>query len=182
MNKQTAALLFGHSYQLEDKEGRIWDIYNLGVSRSYIDGEPDEMHMDLIRNTQEGIKQEFLTIDQIGTDYFIRCRPISDLTKTIQHEGKEITPLQHMAEWKAGIVIDDVIGFTSNGSAHGMKYCDDDGDAMVFSYSDETKSFHWRFYKGDNRLVINQSGLFDTLYSLHFKPSQIPDEWVKWID
>lgn len=78
INKHQAATLWANGYRLVDKEGRIYEIdclYFKGVD-IYI----------------PGTGHELISFSEIGTNYFILARPLSDLTKEITHEGKKFVP------------------------------------------------------------------------------------------
>jgi hypothetical protein len=82
-------------------------------------------------------------------------RPISDLYKTITHDGKEIVPIVECAKMQ-----------TSFAWTHDDESCEASTERFAFFYMGD---FHFRFRENgeDNRLhICNQHELFDYLHEL----------------
>lgn len=80
ITKQIAATLYGNSYMLQDKEGKICDILKVNESAFGI--------------YKPNSKTIICNFSQIGTDYHILARPLSDLTKEITHKGETFVPME----------------------------------------------------------------------------------------
>lgn len=72
ITKQTASLLYGHSFQLQDKEGLRWDITRVNKYCFDIEG-------------STGLGFSSVGLDKIGTDYKVRCRNYDQLTKPMEN-------------------------------------------------------------------------------------------------
>lgn len=70
ITREIAGQLYGYQYQLIDKEGK-WNIVG-----SYRGG------LEIVRVS--GSMPRFISFESIGKDYFVLCRPYSDLTKEIE--------------------------------------------------------------------------------------------------
>jgi len=80
INKQIAADLYKWDYKLVDKDGTIYPI--TGVYGDSLGG----INITAFDNIR--LSHFDLDIELIGTNYFILCRPLSDLTKDIPGFGK----------------------------------------------------------------------------------------------
>ena len=78
ITKKIAGDLYGNGFMLQDKEGRNWDIFSIEYDS-----------ITLFR--QE--KHDSIFLDQIGTDYHILARPLSQLTERITHKGETFVPI-----------------------------------------------------------------------------------------
>lgn len=88
INKHQAALLWANNYRLVDKEGREYSIL-----------EPHESGF----TAKRGFINYHVFYQNLGVDYFILAKPLSDLTNEITHEGKgQIIPIDFI-NWKIGV-------------------------------------------------------------------------------
>lgn len=80
INKIQAATLWAYDYNLVDRKGNVFqtlEVTNTGILLSI-----------------DGISMGFCEYEEIGTEYFILARPLSDLTKEIEHEGRTFVPVE----------------------------------------------------------------------------------------
>lgn len=103
ITREQAFDLAKYRYKLVDKEGHDWMISSVSESRTFIEEEPDVILLDLIKNHEGVILEVTILMHEIGRDYFILCRDLSQLTETIEHEEKSFVPID---------VLNDSILFT----------------------------------------------------------------------
>jgi len=82
INKIVACQLFAYDYKLIDKEGRQYDIRNIGESSMELYGSMPVFDREILYS-------------QIGKDYFILARPMGMLTNYIDEDR---TPLEVIQE------------------------------------------------------------------------------------
>jgi len=86
IDKVTAALLYAWDFNLIDKQGRIYNIDKLNQNSLIVDE-----NLGYVADLE-------VSFDQIGTDYHILARPMSDLTKEITIDGESFVPLVELAK------------------------------------------------------------------------------------
>lgn len=151
ITKQQAGILFGNSYKLYEvatgKTATIWkilstddgvDIHTRGCGR--------------------------VPSDKIGTSYKIIAYPLSELTKPIMWEGKEIVPLMELAKLSTGIDLEK----------HKTKYLraeimitGNDGELYRLCLDDSDYSFISK-HRDKTITTGNQKQLFDQLREWNF--------------
>jgi len=88
ITKQIAAILYAYGYKLVDKEGNEYRVYQLwGSSKITL------MQVGYVEHTT-------INYNEIGTDYFILARPLSDLTKNIEGVGVPILEIGKIFGYK----------------------------------------------------------------------------------
>lgn len=161
INKQQAHTLAGYGYKLQDKEGDVWVI--------------DRMVSDglFLKN---GNKQANIYFEEIGTDYFILSRDLSQLIQPITHEGKEFIPIVELAKVEGMFLATTPI-------EHGIS------TTLKFPYAKQN-NIRFCFYEGNFGLFIgekpntvaNQQRLFNLLYEWNFAVLQdVSQEYYKSI-
>ena len=167
IDKLTAHLLAGHEYKLVDKEGTTtFTITGIMDDTLYLIDEENTPH--------------YFRFDEAGTDFFVLCRPYSSLTKevngvvpivelaNIENENEEINEIENLHANKVGDVF-------------WVDYYDQEEILVRFCYC--VDSFQKGYvYDKSHYAVQNQESLLNKLYSLHFKPSSLPDEYCKFIN
>lgn len=150
ITKQEAATLWGNGFKLQDKEGNVWRI------------------IEVFENNRMGIYNESKPMDgyackrhisysEVGSDYFIISRPLSQLTQEIEHEGKMITPIVELAK----------ISYPSPKEPWKILATSAHSTSGEFWYSHMHKGFRCMAFQEDT-FVPNQPALFAYMDSLHF--------------
>jgi hypothetical protein len=82
ITRTTAALLYGHGYKLVDKEGRQYGVQGAIGKLLFVYGSMSKF-------------DKHIKFDQIGTDFWILSRPISQLTHEIE---PGVVPIRHLCK------------------------------------------------------------------------------------
>jgi len=82
ITKKIAGDLYGNGFMLQDKEGRIFKIESVHSNHFLTDNPFNHL----------------IAFNQIGTEYHILARPLSDLTKEITHNGLTFVPIVELAK------------------------------------------------------------------------------------
>lgn len=154
LTKIEAATLFAYGFKLVDKEGKQYDIVSI------YGGKVMSERMGVDSNGEYRV----VFFDQIGTDYHVLVRPLSDLTKEITHDGKKIVPIIELAK----LVFEyDTWRVEDNKCV---------SNRFDFSLSHNKKSFQI-IYRNSLRGSLNQCGedVYQTLHSYYFYPSLNPE-------
>lgn len=149
IKREIAGQLHGYGYEiLEVKTNKICTIKSLAQDRFSL-FEDDDRAFDVVY------------FDQIGKDYFVLCRPYSDLTKEIE---PGVVPLVEAAKISFPHEKWSLEEFAGGIGAIGgyYKFFFIDEDFRVYDYNNMTRG------------TQNQSALFNYLMRLHF-PINLPD-------
>lgn len=154
ISKQTAALLYGHSYQLQNLQQETFDIFSVDGCKFYTYSNMDNTPVEF-------------DINALGELYFIRCRPLSSLTKPMENGEVPIFKMFNQ-EYKGTSHVEDVreMYFTEGGRFI---------TASHYGTAAET-SFNVLFPECNNNWKIS------FVHDLHFKPSALTNEMCVWID
>lgn len=159
IDKLTASLLFAHSFKLVDKEGNEYEI---------LQPERDAFLLKILYGEHEG-ESEYADYNQIGKDFFVLCRPLTDLIK----EVNGVVPIVELAKIEYPNLTNPTFEVSDNLRA--VDIYDEDAEL-------------WLCFNSKNQFVrmigatYEQELLFNKLYSLHFKPSSLPDECCRFIE
>lgn len=129
---------------------------------------------DVSNNFKSEDREKILNTDNV--DFFIqyvtpKLRPMSDLIKKINHNGKEIIPLVEMHKINNSSV--DIIDISKNSNdVYIVRSRWDDqfyNGGYKFIYNDDRKSFYLIDSNDNNLLYLNdQYQLYNMLFELHF--------------
>jgi hypothetical protein len=141
ITKQHAHIAAAYEYKLVDKEGKQFNIE--GVYSHFI-----------CLWDAEGLEHGDIKFEQIGTEYFFLCRPLSDLVKEI--DGKvPIVELANICAPELNWVVSDKVA-ASGGFHYKVVFYFDPKHGFI--YGDSESPLH----------VNNQLALFQKLYEMHF--------------
>ena len=103
--------------------------------------------------------------------------PLSDLTKTIEHNGEKFVPIIELARTGFDVCDDFEIKTRSKEGISGCMFSDSDGIRSVFAYHYDRKSFGAHLCDdGAFITVYNQFIMFQKLIELHFDLAGLIDK------
>jgi len=160
ITKLIAVQLYGNSYLLQDKEGNIYELKGLKTTLSGCE-------IDL-RDVNKKYWKSVLSVE-VGVDYFVLARSLSDLTKPITQKGETFVPIVELAkiafpfeEWDRVVTKDGIKMYISPLK----KFCFLDGEFRTINLN--YKNIHTQ----------NYDILFDKLREWKFAIN-IPDgSWI----
>ena len=153
ITKKQAAILYAYDYKLQGKNRVIYSISCLSLMNKSI-------WLKLENNGYEVI----VNLSQIGTDFKILCRPLSDLTKEMPGIGVPIVELAKIA-----------LPNPDEESFEKMNWFEYDGQAVLYDTGMES-GYQFKFENGCfileghdyNAYCPNQEALFAWLDTHHF--------------
>ncbi len=110
-------------------------------------------------------------------DFIPILRPLSGLTKEIEHKGETFVAIVELAKIAEGSDI-KILDYEQKDSVYGVKYIDQIGDKCVFAYHKEASTFAINSLDyGFFDICIYQLQLFQQLLKWHF--DLITEEYEK---
>jgi len=154
ITKKIAGDLYGNGFMLQRKDKTIFGIMGINDTGMLL--------------SIAGVSMAYTENNQIGTDYHILARPLSDLTKEITHKGETFVPIVECAK----------IAFPA--LSNDWEYYDEISKAI--SKYGVTFGFDKEFYTVEATPVPSQMDLFDKLREWNFSIGLLEGSWIPVTD